>query len=75
MNRRDFFGWVAKAAATVGLSRLAFDTEPADAAAMPMARPVGARHAPLRMNGRACRDFRMLSDDRSILLDKEIFNA
>jgi hypothetical protein len=29
----------------------------------------------MRLNGRACRDYRLISDDRSVFLDDEISSA
>jgi hypothetical protein len=75
MNRRDFFGWIGKIAAAIGLSQLAFDTDPPEAAIAPRRGPSDSIPAGPRMNGRACSDYRMISADQSILLDKDIFNS
>ena len=73
MNRRDFFGWIGKIATAVGLSQLTFDTDSAGADTNSrMGATIPARP---RMNGRACSDYRMISADQSILLDKDIFNG
>jgi hypothetical protein len=75
MNRRGFFEWIGKMAAAVGLGYLAFNTEPVVSANEPNAPPACSNPMKMRMNGRACRDYRMISVDRSIFLDKDIFGA
>ncbi len=36
------------------------------------ARGTDMRHS---MNGRACHDFRMMSDDRSVIIDRKMFDV
>jgi hypothetical protein len=75
VNRRDFFSWAGKAATAIGMGYLALNSEPTSITANPNMRSAGSIPTPMRMNGSACRDFRMISADQSIFLDKDIFNA
>ncbi len=75
MNRRDFFGWIGKIAAAIGLSQMTLDTDSPEAAIDPRTRTAISTPARPRMNGRACSDYRMISADQSILLDKDIYDS
>jgi hypothetical protein len=75
MDRRNFFGWIGKISLMVGLGFMAhrsdgglLDESQVDMVCVPDI-------SRMRMNGRACRDFRMISSDQSIFLDKDIFGA
>ena len=74
MNRRDFFGWAGKAATAIVMGYLALNAEPTSITANPNMPTAGSNPTSMRMSGRACRDFRMISADQSIFLDKDIFN-
>jgi hypothetical protein len=75
MNRRNFFEWFGNLSLAIGLGYLTAHSKPPFTDYRPLQSPLGrANHKP-RMNGRACHDFRMLSADRSIMLDRDIFGA
>jgi hypothetical protein len=75
MERRSFFGWIGKIALVLGSGYLLGHSEEQiiDPSEQPF--PKGQGERPMRMNGRACRDFRMISADRSMIFDREIFNS
>jgi hypothetical protein len=75
MKRRDFFAWIGKAAAAVGLGSIVFDSDINESMAMPIAAQPNKNSTRIRMTGRACHDFRKLSADQSILLDRDVFSA
>ncbi len=74
MERRDFFGWMGKISMAIGLGYLTGKSQEIDnfypQQYYPPERMGDYR---LRMNGRACHDYRMISGDRSMRLDKDIF--
>lgn len=74
MRRRDFFEWAGKVSLALGLGYLSARADAADPA-MPEAVPPRGLSKPgtMRMNGRACHDYRMISSDRSMIIDREIF--
>jgi len=73
MHRRQFFGWLGKLSLMLGLGYLAVRSEaPVSAQTAPTGQK--PRNRMMRMNGRACHDYRMVSGDRSMILDEEIFN-
>jgi hypothetical protein len=69
MNRREFFGWMGKVAAGVGLTcLLGYSGEP-----MPeQSQPPSAPDFRMRMDGSACRDFRIISGELPAVLHREI---
>jgi hypothetical protein len=75
MERRSFFGWMGKIALVVGSGYLLGHTELPNINSDAQNFPNRQGERPMRMNGRACRDFRMISADRSMVFDREIFNS
>jgi hypothetical protein len=72
MKRRQFFAWMGKASAAIGLGYLtarsgdlAFET--------PMEVSADRRSSRPRLNGSACHDYRVISFDSSIILDRDAF--
>jgi hypothetical protein len=75
MQRRHFFGWVGKISALAGLGFLF-----GRSSEIVLGDESQKTHEPpkrymTRMNARACHDYRMISDDHSIVLDREIFHT
>jgi hypothetical protein len=71
MIRRQFFVWLGKVSVALGIGYLALGSEKLEAAPnaeTPNRPKVNPR---MRMNGRACHDYRMVSGDRSMILDEE----
>ncbi|OGC93762.1 MAG: hypothetical protein A2W25_06515 [candidate division Zixibacteria bacterium RBG_16_53_22] len=75
MNRRGFFEWIGKMAAAVGLGYLAFNTGSATSADETNTPLADFNPVQMRMNGRACSDYRMISANQPNFLDKDIFGA
>jgi hypothetical protein len=75
MKRRDFFGWVGKISIALGFGYLSGHAEKFDSLLPGETLPDDSqpRLFMTRMNGRACHDYRMISSDRSMILDREIF--
>jgi hypothetical protein len=76
VKRRQFLGWIGAASAAVGMSSLIGwrrDDEAASSFDLPM-NAIG-REQRARMNGRACHDFRMMSEDRSLFIDRKMLDA
>jgi len=74
MRRRQFFGWLGKLSAAIGLGYLLGSSiEIDDAAANEVAMPARLENRKMRMSARACHDYRLISNDRSMILDKDIF--
>lgn len=73
MERRNFFGWVGKVSLAIGLGYVAGQSIEIDNDHPQQVLPERSGDYRLRMNGRACHDFRMISNDRSMRLDREIF--
>jgi hypothetical protein len=73
MQRRDFFSWIGKFSLVIGMGSLIGDS--AELPDIPTQQIFPERYGDyrMRMNGRACRDFRLISNDRSMCLDREIF--
>jgi hypothetical protein len=75
MQRRDFLGWVGKVSIAIGIGSIVGipgDRNSSPAQEIPPGRYGGYRR---RMNGRACRDYRLISNDRSMYLDRDIFHS
>ena len=73
MERRQFFGWIGKLSAALGLGYLVGNSgEPLNEPSRQILLDRSGNYR-RRMNGRACHDFRMISSDRSMRLDREIF--
>jgi hypothetical protein len=74
MKRRQFFGWMGKISAAIGMGYILSGSLNDSMAAIEGPIPDTPQgESKMRMNGRACHDYRMISNDRSIILDKEIF--
>jgi hypothetical protein len=72
MIRRQFFVWLGKVSVALGLGYLALGSEESEASLQEHKISARAeRHHRMRMNGRACHDYRMVSGDRSMILDEE----
>ena len=72
MIRRQFFSWLGKVTVALGLGYMALgsgESEAAQQRSNSSARRDTRRM--MRMNGRACHDYRMVSGDRSMVLDEE----
>lgn len=77
MDRRRFMGWLGLCMSAAGLG---FLDSSAEETRQDVYRPqLGNMSASgprgVRMSGRACRDYRLISDDRSLILDKSFFDA
>jgi hypothetical protein len=62
----------------IGLGYFSLRSPRLDAAAEPPSAagdPISNAPHRMRLNGRACRDYRLISDDRSVFLDDEISSA
>ena len=75
MERRQFFGWVSKLSLAVGLGYLAGNANEIDDRYEPAMLSRAPGDMRVRMNGRACHDYRMISSDRSMIFDRNIFNG
>jgi hypothetical protein len=73
MIRRQFFGWIGKVSLALGLGYLAVGAEELDTELIQKSPFPSIRNHRMRMNGRACHDYRMVSGDRSMILDEELF--
>jgi len=72
MIRRQFFVWIGKVSVALGLGYLALGTEESEASLQESKIPGRPdSHHRMRMNARACHDYRMVSGDRSMILDEE----
>jgi hypothetical protein len=75
MERRSFFGWMGKIALVVGSGYLLGHTEVPEIDPNERLNSKKPGERPMRMNARACRDYRMISADRSMVFDREILNT
>ncbi|HBC45575.1 MAG TPA: hypothetical protein DCZ43_00870 [candidate division Zixibacteria bacterium] len=75
MERRTFFGWIGKAALFIGMGSLIGHAEEPEIENIPKRFPDQPAIRRARMSGRACHDYRMISDDRSLMLDKDIYHG
>jgi hypothetical protein len=75
MERRHFFGWMGKVALLIGIGSLIGRSEDSEIETGPQRFPGRLNERRIRMSGRACHDYRMISSDRSMRLDREIFGG
>ena len=75
MERRTFFGWIGRAALFIGMGSLIGHTEETEIENAPQRSSDQPAIRRTRMSGRACHDYRMISDDRSLILDKDIYHG
>ncbi len=75
MERRDFFGWIGKVSLAVGLGYIAGQSHEVDNDYPQQILPERYGDYRVRMNGRACHDYRLISSDRSMIIDKDIFHS
>ena len=73
MERRNFFSWIGKISLAIGLGYMAGQSHEIADDHPRQVLPERCGDYRMRMNGRACHDFRMISNDRSMRLDREIF--
>ena len=71
MIRRQFFIWLGKVSVALGLGYLTLNAEDAKALQESDVYSSPNGNHRMRMNGRACHDYRMVSGDRSMILDEE----
>ena len=75
MKRRQFLGWVGVAATAVGLGSLLGWRPGDDSASFNWQDDMPTRDLRVRMNGRACHDYRMISGDRSLFIDRKMLDV
>ena len=75
MERRNFFNWVGKVTLVVGSGYLLGQSKQLDDELLDQGYPSKPGDSRMRMNGRACHDYRMISGDRSMILDRDIFHG
>jgi hypothetical protein len=75
MERRNFFNWIGKVALVVGSGYLLGQSKELDYELPDQSCPPKPGDPRIRMNGRACHDYRMMSGDRSMILDRDIFQG
>jgi hypothetical protein len=73
MERRDFLGWMGKLSLAIGMASVIGNAGELPAGPTQQVLPDGYGDYRRRMNGRACHDYRLISNDHSMLLDREIF--
>jgi hypothetical protein len=73
MERRDFLGWMGKLSLAIGMGSLIGNAGELPDMTTQQILPDRCGDYRRRMNGRACHDFRLISNDRSMCLDREIF--
>ncbi len=75
MQRRQFLGWIGMAAAAVGASSFIGWSRNDDISSFDLPNNVLPRDLRTRMNGRACHDFRMMSEDHSLFIDRKMLDV
>jgi|WetSurMetagenome_2_1015567.scaffolds.fasta_scaffold1345236_2 hypothetical protein len=75
MERRNFFNWIGKVALVVGSGYLLGQSKELDYELPDQSYPLKPGNPRIRMNGRACHDYRLMSGDRSMILDRDIFQG
>jgi hypothetical protein len=71
MIRRQFFTWLGKVTVALGLGYIALNSGESEASEKGNVTNHPTANHRMRMNGRACHDYRMVSGDRSMVLDEE----
>jgi len=74
MNRRKFFGWLGKVCVALGIGYLAFRSGELEQEST-QARTKASSHSIPRMNGAVCYDARIISPDRSFILDRQFLSV
>jgi hypothetical protein len=75
VKRRQFLGWIGVAATAVGMGSLLGWSRDDDSSSLSWPDDMPKRDLRARMNGRACHDFRMMSDDHSLFIDRKMLDV
>ena len=74
MNRRRFMGWMGVTVSAIGLGSL-LGLSHDDNVSFDWPEDIAPHDPRRRMNGRACHDFRMMSEDRSLFIDRKMLDV
>ena len=75
MQRRQFLGWMGVAASAIGMASLLSWSHEDNSSSIDWPENAKLSDPRVRMNGRACHDYRMISEDRSLFIDRKMLDV